>query len=154
MMLPGDAIGGEWDWWRDLAPSVKAKFRRLVMSRDAVMAPDQLAAFNGLDTAEMIERLTDAVNGVVRYQTGGTFDPEPAAYDGLMGPQEVAAFLCVKVETVHQWRVRAQKWDTSPGFDPLPFPLQVVSGVPIWERSTIEAWSDRTGRTPALPEPF
>lgn len=54
----------------------------------------------------------------------------------FVGPQEIATLLGVKHATVKQWRHRRI----------LPEPLAVISGVPIWRRSTIERWARSTGR--------
>jgi hypothetical protein len=54
----------------------------------------------------------------------------------LVGPQEIAERLGVKLATVHMWRYR----------DLLPAPLVVLSDVPVWEWPAIEAWAIATGR--------
>lgn len=50
----------------------------------------------------------------------------------LLGIQELAELFGKPTNTVRQWRQRGQ----------LPPPDYMVSGTPIWERSTIDAWDD------------
>ena len=57
------------------------------------------------------------------------------AFD-LVGPQEIALWLGVQANTVHQWNKRGL----------LPAPLLTISGVPIWHGEAIEAWGHETGR--------
>ena len=54
----------------------------------------------------------------------------------LVGPGEIADRLGVKRGTVHEWRRRGI----------LPEPEAIVSGVPVWQWSKIEAWARSTGR--------
>ncbi len=54
----------------------------------------------------------------------------------LVGEKEIADRLGVQTGTVHQWRKR----------DLLPEPMAEVSGVPVWEWSTIDGWARATGR--------
>jgi len=54
----------------------------------------------------------------------------------IVGPQEVAEMLEVKLQTVHAWRLRKV----------LPEPSEVISGVPIWRRPAIQRWAVRTKR--------
>jgi hypothetical protein len=59
----------------------------------------------------------------------------------LVGEKEIADRLGVQPGTVHQWRKR----------DLLPEPTAEVSGVPVWEWSTIDAWARATGRLQQPP---
>lgn len=54
----------------------------------------------------------------------------------LVGPHEVAERLGVRVQTVHMWRARGR----------LPEPGWTISGVPIWEWTTVEGWARASGR--------
>lgn len=54
----------------------------------------------------------------------------------LVGLLDVARALHVQPDTARKWRTRRV----------LPEPLTTVSGIPLWSRSTIEAWAHRTGR--------
>ena len=56
----------------------------------------------------------------------------------LVGLLEIADRLGVAHQTVRQWRRRGL----------LPAPSWVVSGVPIWEWTTIRTWAQTTGRAP------
>ena len=60
----------------------------------------------------------------------------------LLGEKEIASFLKVQPGTVHQWRKRGL----------LPSPAAVVSGVPVWQRSAIEAWAIGSDRLPHSPQ--
>ncbi len=54
----------------------------------------------------------------------------------LVGPQEIAERLAVKVQTVRVWRWR----------DLMPAPQAVISGVPVWDWAEVERWAIETGR--------
>lgn len=60
----------------------------------------------------------------------------------LLGLIEVAELLAVQVPTAYRWRSRGL----------LPPSEYLLSGSPIWLRSTIEEWARTTGRWPADPE--
>jgi predicted nucleotidyltransferase component of viral defense system len=59
----------------------------------------------------------------------------------LVGEKEIADRLRVQPGTVHQWRKR----------DLLPEPMAEVSGMPVWEWSTIDGWARATGRLKEAP---
>ncbi len=58
--------------------------------------------------------------------------------EAIVGEKEIAARLCVKEPTVHQWRSRGL----------LPDPDGWVSGAPAWHWPNIERWAWSTGRMP------
>lgn len=65
---------------------------------------------------------------------------------GLLGCQEIADLLDVKVETVHHWRHRDRQARKN-GLDPyFPPPALIISGVPIWTGRSILSWCYRTSR--------
>lgn len=75
-----------------------------------------------------------------------TLADDASCYDdddmsNLVGPDEVAAMLNVKRNTVAQWRFRRL----------LPEPALVLSQIPIWKRSDIEEWAKLTGREIVSP---
>lgn len=55
-----------------------------------------------------------------------------------LGVNEIAELLEAKVGTVRMWRARRI----------FPEPRWVLSGTPVWERATVEAWARATGRWP------
>jgi hypothetical protein len=59
----------------------------------------------------------------------------------LVGPQEIAERLAVKVQTVRVWRWR----------DLMPAPQAVISGVPVWDWAEVERWAISTGRLSGPP---
>jgi len=56
----------------------------------------------------------------------------------VFGPQQIADLCGVEADTVKKWRQRGV----------LPTPDAVISGVPLWWRTTAVLWADRTGRLP------
>jgi hypothetical protein len=56
----------------------------------------------------------------------------------LVGPNGVAEMLEVFPQQVSRWRREGK----------MPEPVDVVSRVPVWERATIIAWAEETGRMP------
>jgi hypothetical protein len=59
----------------------------------------------------------------------------------IVDVQGIAEIFDVKIKTVHAWRLR----------DLLPPPLKMVSGVPIWARTSILTWGKETGRKAVNP---
>lgn len=80
---------------------------------------------------------------VEEYVADALADCQPSVYDepvdDPVGPAEIAQRLNVKAKTVHVWKVRGI----------LPEPEWTLSGVPIWQWRTIEAWAKQTGRLDA-----
>ncbi|MCW3019151.1 MAG: hypothetical protein JWN10_1459 [Solirubrobacterales bacterium] len=60
----------------------------------------------------------------------------------LCGPDEIAARLGVRPNTVSMWRARGL----------LPEPIATVSRVPVWPWALIRAWADASGRLDAKRE--
>ena len=144
---------GELDWFYALAPRERAYISRHYMAPTGVEC-DVLSTVSGFDS---LYEWADALLAAIRGARGRTmsssdvFSPqwEEAAEaswsdddDELLGPDEVAALLSVKRNTLAQWRHREK----------LPEPYMTLSGLPIWRRGDVMAFAVDTGREVVEPE--
>ena len=70
--------------------------------------------------------------------------PEMLTWDDLVGPQEIAELLSVKLRTVHMWTYRTN--ESPRRRNAFPPPSRIISSVPLWAKQEIMAWADASGR--------
>jgi len=130
----------QWDWFYML-PTREQNRLRYYMSADGC-EPDEWAATMDYDDVESAMVYWQGLVAEVRGEWDEWADqPEPEQLaelvrEQVLGLQEIAARLGVKVCTAHKWRARHL----------LPDPDIVISGAPIWWAGTIDAWAEETGR--------
>ncbi len=130
-----------WDvWYEEFTPTDR---RRLARFMGGSLTPDVLATWHGVSVDVCLRMWRTACLAELKscrmppvdvdeWEMSGTRE----ALAGIVGPQEVADRLGVKVPTVHQWRKR----------NLLPPPVRVISGVPLWSGGEIDTWALDTGR--------
>lgn len=133
--------GGQWDWFYGLEPAERDYVRARHMS-ELGPGPDEVATRLGLEIDPAMEHWLETVR-LTRSRHLALADPLDDDYgdpspddDELMGPDEVAAYLQVKRNTIAQWRHRRI----------LPAPDFILSGMPVWRRGDIASWARNTGR--------
>jgi transposase-like protein len=136
-----------WDaWYETFTPTDR---RRLVaFTTPGGISPDQLAGELGVSVDDALLQWRRACLATPEVEIVVDVDEWEMAdlrqtLSRLLGPQEVAQRLEVQANTVHQWCKRRASTR-------IPEPVRVVSGIPLWLDSDIDAWALETGRMAEL----
>jgi predicted DNA-binding transcriptional regulator AlpA len=130
-----------WDAWYEEFTATDRK--RLACFTGGAVSPDELATWLDCSIDDALRMwksaclvALDSGKSDVVDATEGEHAAAAELLESIVGPQEVADMLGVKVETVWQWRKR----------DILPMPARVISKVPLWSAAAINSWAEETGR--------
>ena len=140
---------GEMDWFYGLPEIERAYVQRNYMAPDGTPV-DVLATMVEMEVEQWGDAFINALRAArdLKLRNADVFSADWEAAniaadedDELMGPDEVAALLVVKRNTIAQWRHRGK----------LPEPYATLSGMPIWRRGDVMAWAVDTCREVVEP---